>query len=246
MRLFRKKKKPVVLNENRFKDMLASGEPIAYRGIMVPVSADIMPEPVVIALVHDDYEVPELNAATNLLSDGDRVLELGAGLGIISGALGKAFPECEFLSFEANPKLIPHISKLQEANGITNVTVRNRLLEPNPQVASRSFHLHEYFTESSITQTDRTQETVEVPVEDLNAVIADFQPTVIMCDIEGAEEMVLPAADLSGVRALILELHPKVMSRAGVKAIFDTCASFGLYPRVEYSAQQVVAFEKVD
>ncbi len=244
MRLFRKKRKRDP--EEKYRLALAAGEPIFYRGIRVPVSADVMPIPVLVALDLDSYEEPELEAASALMQPGDRMLELGTGLGIVSSVLGKQFPDCQIVSYEANPVLIPHIHALHQANGITNVAVHNRLLEPNPQVESRPFHIHSYFTEGSIKQTAQSLKAIEVPVEDLNTVIKKFDPTIVMCDVEGAEELVIPQADLENVRALVLEFHPKLLSRTAVKSIFDSCAKHGLYPCIEHSSQQVIAFERVE
>ncbi len=56
----------------------------------------------------------------------------------------------------------------------------------------------------------------------------------------------IPNADLSTLRALVLEVHPSMMSRKGMKDIFDACLDAGLYPRVELSSEQVVAFERID
>ncbi|MEL6914874.1 MAG: FkbM family methyltransferase [Pseudomonadota bacterium] len=204
-----------------------------------------MPVPVLVALSRDDYEVPELEAGTALLRSGDRMLELGTGLGIVSGILAKRFPDCQFRTYEANASLLPHIRTLHTANGIENVDVHNAMLEPEPAEQTRPFYMHPYFTEGSIIETERSFEAADVPVLDLNAVIGEFDPTAIMCDIEGAEGIVIPKADLSRVRALILELHPKVLSRPSIKAIFDACSAHGLYPRVEHSSKQVVAFERV-
>ncbi|MEL6550571.1 MAG: FkbM family methyltransferase [Pseudomonadota bacterium] len=218
---------------------------MAYRGIEVPVSAEMMPLPVLVALSNDDYEVPELEAGTALLRPGDRMLELGTGLGIVSGILAKRFPDCQFKTYEANPDLLPHIRTLHETNAIANVDVHNAMLEPEPGEETRAFYMHPYFTEGSIIKTDRSLGAADVPVLDLNTVIGEFDPTVVMCDIEGAEEIVIPKADLSRVRALILELHPKLLSRASIKAIFDACSAHGLYLRVENSSKDVVAFERV-
>ncbi len=41
----------------------------------------------------------------------------------------------------------------------------------------------------------------------------------VMVGMEGAEEEILPVADLEGVRALILELHPHIIGAAKVSAL---------------------------
>ena len=46
---------------------------------------------------------------------------------------------------------------------------------------------------------------------------AELDPTVILCDIEGGELDFLRHADLSGVRAVVMEFHPGVYERAGMR-----------------------------
>ena len=227
------------------KAKLANGDPITYRGLTVPVSADHMPLSVLIQIAQNNYEAPEIQAIEKLVREGDRVLEMGTGLGIVSGLTSRMAPNIEIRSFEANSGLHPHIRKLHELNDSRSVHVENAMLEPAPDNPTRPFHLHTHFPEGSVVRTVLSTETVDIPVQDLNHVIADFRPTMMVCDIEGAEEFIFPSAELGTLRALVLEMHPKVLSREGVKGIFDACARHGLYPRIEYSSEQVVAFERV-
>ena len=240
MRLFRPK------NPHRpFVKQLKAGTPISYHGLTVPVSSH-MPLPILIQIAEDAYERPELLAAEGMIQPGDRVLEMGTGLGIVSGLISKMAADVQIRSFEANPNLLPHIADLHRMNDITNVTVTHAMLEPSPTADTRTFHIHKYFSEGSIFETEMSEDAIDIPVIDINQVIKEFQPTVLVCDIEGAEEVVIPGCDLSALRALVLELHPRVMSREGMKNIYDACLAVGLYPRVELSSEQVVAFEKID
>lgn len=229
-----------------YRKRITAGKPITYSGLSIPVSQAHIPLPIYKQIARNNYERPELEAAQGLIQDGDKVLELGTGLGIVSGLISRMASGIEVNSFEANPSLLPHIEKLHELNSISNVHVQNAMLEPNPTDKTRTFHVHKYFAEGSIYQTENSQTPIEVPVLDVNTEISRLQPTVMVCDIEGAEDIVIPGCDLSGIRALVLELHPKVVSRQGIKAIYDACSSAGLYPRVELSSEQVVAFERIE
>ncbi|WP_065331649.1 FkbM family methyltransferase [Tritonibacter mobilis] len=240
MRLF-KPKDP----HYQIRKKYASTDFVNYRGLIVPVSREHMPLPIYIQISEDAYERPEILAAEGLVKQNDRVLEMGTGLGIVSGLISRMASGVTIQSYEANPSLLRHISDLHQGNNITNVNVTNAILEPNPTCETRSFHIHKYFAEGSIYQSEFSESIIEVPVIDLNAVIKDFKPTLMICDIEGAEEIVIPGCDLSTLRGVVMELHPRVMSRAGVKHIYDALISAGLYPNVELSCEQVVAFERI-
>lgn len=223
----------------------ASGGVLQYRGLTVPVSQAQMPFPVYQQILAEDYEVPEITAVEKLIKAQDRVLELGTGLGIVSGLASRMVEGLEIRSFEANPALLPQIHELHRLNDISCIRVENAMLEPSPNIDIRPFHIHRYFPQGSVIESEDSERTIEIRVLDLNQTIQAFRPSIMICDIEGAEEIVFAGANLDGLRALVIELHPDVVSRSGVKKIYDTCSSHGLYPRVEYSSELVVAFEKI-
>jgi len=245
MPLFRRRKPAPEDPLASYRRLHEAEEPLEYHGLSVPVSQAHMPLPILMQIVDDAYEKPELLAAEGMIKDGDRVVELGTGLGIVSGLISRMATGVSIRSFEANPTLLPHIADLHQRNDIDTVSVTHAMLEPDPQADTRTFHTHQYFSEGSIYQTEMSGDAIDIPVMDLNKVIADFQPTMLVCDIEGAEEIVIPNCDMSTLRAIVLEVHPKVMSRAGMKNIYDACLGAGLYPRVELSTEQVVAFERI-
>lgn len=219
---------------------------LSFRGLKVPVTGAHVSRPVWKHVWRGDYEAPELDALRALLRPTDRVLELGTGMGLVSGVVAKEFPAIHVYAFEANPSLIPVIEALHKRNEIANVTLRNEVLLPNPREASIRFNLHRNFTESSLSDRIESQSAVDVPVRDINAVVAEVRPDVFVCDIEGAEAQVFDGLDLAGLRVVVIELHPHLLKRAEIKLIYDTCAKAGLYPRVEHSDLTVVAFERVE
>ena len=66
-----------------------------------------------------------------------------------------------------------------------------------------------------------------MPSDALDAVIAEWRPAVLVMDVEGAEVDILPASRLDGLRALILELHPHVVSEAALGRMRAHLAALG-------------------
>ena len=225
--------------------LLRKPKSVEYYGLTVPVSHNQIPRAVIKQLLQNAYEAPEINALTNLINEGDRILELGTGLGIVSGIASQIKDNITIETYEANPNLIEHIHALHALNGIKNVQVNNAMLTPNPTVETRPFHLHQFFPEGSVIETERTEDTIDVPVQDLNAVISRFSPSVLVCDIEGAEADIFSGADLNGIRAIILEIHPHLISRQAVKQIYDSCIAAELYPVQDLSDALVIAFKRI-
>jgi FkbM family methyltransferase len=130
---------------------------------------------------------------------------------------------------------------------VTGVTLRHGLVGGAEGTAP--FFLRDDFLGSSAADfvgegKERPSERVEVPVLAADRVIADAGPTVLVCDIEGAEVEVLPLMDLSGLRAAIVELHPQWVGAAGVASMFSAMARAGLtyFPRT--SQGKVVTFRR--
>ncbi len=217
-----------------------------FRTIKVPVTGDHVSRTVWKHIWKGGYERPEIEALLAIVRPDDRVLELGTGMGIVSGVVAKANPQVKIEAYEANPALIGPIQHLHEMNGITNVQINNAVLLPTADATPIRFNLHANFTESSISDRVEARSAVDVPVHDFRKVLAEFSPDILVCDIEGGEEELFKGVSLAGMRALVIEFHPHLISREATKRIYDLCAEAGLYPRIELSSLQVVVFERVN
>jgi FkbM family methyltransferase len=219
---------------------------LRYRNLRIPILNPPISRKIFQQLWRKEYERPEISAILSLLRDGDRVLELGSGLGIVSSVVAKSKPGIVVRSYEGNPDLLDFIARVHSMNGITNVEVRNEILLPNPAGPTMESLTHRSFAQSSIMAHGAVTKRVQVACSDINSVLSEFRPDVFVCDIEGGEELLFDGINLNGVRVVVIELHPTMISREAVKRLYDTCASAGLYPRVEHSTAAVVAFDRVD
>jgi FkbM family methyltransferase len=195
-------------------------------------------------LREDRYEARESDAALRLVRKGDVVLELGGGIGYMSTLLATHRAPEHIHVFEANPALIRYIKAVHHANNVTNATVHHALLGPTAGTAA--FHVRRNFLASSLETIDGTEvtETVEIEQRAVDAVMAEIKPTLVICDIEGAEATVLPQMDLSGLRAAIIELHPQWIGPTGVNAVFSAMIGAGLAYHAKTSSNKVVCFRR--
>lgn len=218
---------------------------IDYHGVDIPLSGTHIAPPIRDQLFDDDYERHEINAAQALIEKGDRILELGTGMGVVTALLSRATgPRGRVLSFEANPHLIAPAAELFRRNSVTNVDAVHGVLVPE-EGGTRRFHFAEYFPEGSLRMPNSKLGEIEVPAFNLTEVLSNFRPDILICDIEGAEADLIPAFDVTGLRAAVIELHPHRLSDVEIKAIYDRLIEAGLYPRIEFSAGTVVAFERL-
>lgn len=195
------------------------------------------------------YETSELNVATRFVKPTDRVLELGAGVGFISAGVMRAVRPAFYAAVEADARLIPHIRRTHQHNGVEGVEVINGVCVANPAALSEGrveFVVHREFWQSGIDRRRRAEDTV-VSVETLDAshFIEDNGINVLIADIEGAELDLLRHLRFGGLRKIVVELHPQTIGQEGVLEIFSILCAEGFAYSTALSAATVVCFEKV-
>lgn len=208
--------------------MVQYQEVITSSGIKVPFVPSIITPKIERPMRNNRYEGGECSALRRILRPGDRVLELGAGVGLLSTVAGLVEGIESVTTIEANPDLIPLIRETYRLNGVTCVDLRNGVAtaEDGPEI---DFYLRPDFWASSMEPDSRPfTRAVKLRRYGLASLIAEVNPTVIVCDIEGGEMGLFDQADLSGVRAMVVEFHPKVYGDKGVTRILGILAAKGL------------------
>jgi len=188
------------------------------------------------------YEGQEIEGALHVVREGDSILELGAGIGIVGAVVSKIRKPKIVQSYEANPSLIPHINALYQANGLTKTNrVFNEVLVSAPDSpATMPFYVHNSFLGSSLFGSNETaKETVDVPTAGYDDVRRDLKPDVILMDIEGGELAFLEHANLDGVRAIVAEFHPKAYEVAGMRRCKSILRDAGFEPLADFSTRTV-------
>lgn len=210
-------------------------------GVKVPDSPMITPERAE-RINAARYEGQEIAGALEVIRPGDRVLEMGAGIGLVGAIAAMNGTPDKVLSFEANPSLIPHINALYKLNGLEDrIEVRNEVLisAPNPP-DSMAFHIRNSYLGSSLIDTDKRATTqVDVPTAPYDAVHGDFAPTVLLMDIEGGELDFLRHASLDGIRAIVIEFHPAAYGKDGMRECKSILERAGFAKVPEHCTRQV-------
>jgi FkbM family methyltransferase len=216
-----------------------------YRGVRVPASPFLHRKRIA-QINAGAYERDEVAGALHVVREGDSVLELGAGIGVVGTVVAKLVRPRRLLSFEANPRLIPHIRTMYRLNGLAGIAeVRNEvLLGGQDRPGTVTFHLHASFLGSSLVGNSRSVEPVEVATADLGATLNAFRPDVMILDIEGGERDILRHADLSAVRAVVVEFHPDVYGVDGMEECKQMLGSAGLQRVEEASTRRVWTWQR--
>lgn len=212
------------------------------RGMRFPLDRAILPPRIRTLLREGTYEAKEATAVRKLVKEDDVVMELGAGIGFMSTLVATKTPAKSVHSFEANPQLMPYIAQVHAENNVTNAHVTNAVL--GDQNGTASFYIRKNFLASSLDPMDDAEDCteVEVPSLDVNAVIKELQPSVLICDIEGAEADLLPKMDLTGLRGVVIETHPQWIGKIGMQKVFRCLDAAGLVFFPRWSHGKVAVF----
>ena len=223
---------------------------VECRGVRIPLDPEIITPKIARKLHKEFYETPEVTGLPKFLTSGDRVLELGSGIGFISTFMVKSIGVDAVTCVEANPKLCKFISEVHRANDVGNAEIFNGVALPDgdPCLAKEHvpFYVSDPFWSSSLSApSDGSGVSVNVPTISLSKLVADVKPTAIICDIEGGEMDLFETVDLTGVRYVFMELHTRRIGGKGIIKVFEKMHRHGFYYRQKVSVADTVLFRSL-
>jgi FkbM family methyltransferase len=192
------------------------------------------------SLRRNDYEPVEVYLVSRLVRPGNTVLDLGSGLGLTCIAAAKASRGGRVVGYEANPDIAPLAQRNSQKNGV-RVEIRNRGIAR--EKGTYEFHVRRSFTASSVLPTKRAK-TILIEADAFRDVVAEIQPQVIACDIEGIEKDVFASTNLSSVQRVIVEVHPEAIGPAGVRKCEQDLAAAGLHAVRPLCFGQIMVFDQ--
>ena len=209
---------------------------VSYAGLTFWTGAPSLPSDIRKALYKECHEHLEHQLAAAAISPEDRVLEIGAGVGLVSLVCARICGVDSVLSYEANPKMADIIHRNFELNGMS-ANLRNKA------VAKQSGEIDFYFNDNVVSSSiiDRGfGKATPVPCDGFFDVIREFSPTTIVMDAEGAETDLLSDIPLDGVSKILLEVHPKIVGQKEIDDLIANLVDKGLILRSDYSVDNVV------
>lgn len=171
------------------------------------------------------YERAEQELLGKAVRAGDCVLEIGAGIGFIGLLAAKlAGPSGRVISYEANAEL----EALIRANYTLNSAHPDlRMRAVTVDGAPVAFHVNQSLLSSSLYAREETAQDHVVESDAIDAVLAELSPNVLVMDVEGAEIDLLGASDLSGLRVIVLEIHPHIVGEKPIADLVDHLKTLG-------------------
>ena len=214
-------------------------------GVIVPPDATVITPLIRQAMLDGRFETEEASQIPAIVRPGDRVLEIGAGIGFISTLLAREQRVARVIAVEANPNLLAYMTRLHGVNHVRKVRRLNAVLTNEP-VESATFYLRRDFWMGSLSPVPNPyHDTVEVPTHNLDRLLRDEGINLVVCDVEGAEDGLFDGADLSGVDRVYVETHDHVTGLAGIRRLFATMAEQGFVYDPRHSLGSVVFFQRL-
>lgn len=203
---------------------LLNRQTVDYDGVKISTDPTKIPRSVRSALFKGRYEDHERKLVKSMLKPGDRVLEIGAGIGFISVLCARICGEGNVRSQEANPKLEAIIRHNYSLNGI-KPDLRMRAVTLDGQTVS--FYRNDNIISSSTLERDQKAEKIVVESDPIDVAINDHRATVVIMDVEGAETELLARASLADVKLIIVEVHPHITGDEPVTAMREALTTKG-------------------
>ena len=197
-------------------------------------------------LTDGSFEADEIAAVLCRVGPGMRVLDLGAGLGVVSVLAARVAGAENVRSVEANPNLLPVLRDTFERNGQGEIRLLRGAVTAGAGGGHLRFQVPRAFLGASIARAGAPEdELVDVPALGLETLLYDHRPELVMMDIEGAEEKLFDQPWHPELRFLVLELHPPRYSDRVIKRIVDCMSDSGLTYDPATSHGRVLGFRRV-
>ena len=176
------------------------------------------------AISRGGYERDELRLIGMVLSPSDVVLEVGAGLGVVSAYCAKRLGSSRVFAFEANPDLEPCI---RETYALNSVEPTLEMCAIRATAGRVTLYRSEHLFSGSLIQHNSRAVPIEVPGKALSYVVEKIRPTLLIVDVEGAESELFDGAQLPGVTKMVLELHERVIGQGKAPQVRGTLTALG-------------------
>lgn len=169
-----------------------------------------------------DYELMDLDLFDLYIQSGDRVVDIGGGIGIAAAFCAKKSKK-PVVVVEANKSLHNLILKQAEVNSVVVEPVFGAVVANEELREQLDFYFHEEFWRSTTTPAESQYKKVsKVPAMGLAVSLEKYPADVLIVDIEGAEVGLFRCELKAKPRLIFVEIHvPNIGERASSRVFAD-------------------------
>jgi FkbM family methyltransferase len=211
---------------------------VRVHGVTIAVDPG-WPRTILDKLYDGSYELSEAQVLLATLRPGDRYLELGAGIGVLTTIACRILGDGNGTAVEADPAFAEVAADTAERNGHRPAILNAALT--NDGAPERRFYVCHDFWNSSLLPSSDANETV-VPARPFLAELERTRATYLLVDIEGGEAELLAPELPTSVRAVCVEVHPNRIGDDAVQRLITYLIDQGFMLDTRLLGWQVLFF----
>ncbi len=179
-------------------------------------------------LLNGGYEWWERQILKAHLAPTDIVMELGAGIGVISTYCAQRLGSERVFAYEGNP-ILEHF--IRRTYGLNRVSPTIEMCLIGEHDGEQSFWLAEdFWASSTLAQPGAPfapDRCIKVPVKAFSQEVRRINPSLLIVDIEGGEDEFCRCADFHNVQKILLEMHEWIIGPDAVESIRSRLSDAG-------------------
>jgi FkbM family methyltransferase len=173
------------------------------------------------------YSADLVRRLQDTVRPGDRILVIGAGLGVVSTLVARMDGVDRVIAAEPNTMLCRYLDRVHACNGIAEVETANAMLAVGKR-GEIPFEVHQDPRTAALAPRDPAlMEPAPVPLMDLNLVLSEERISLIVCDTPAAPAELLAQADLAKVDRILLNCGCSIAECRGEEGICTRLAAQG-------------------
>jgi FkbM family methyltransferase len=227
--------------------VMRQGFPVEIDGFTVFVDTAAYDSSLVAAIASGDYECQDREVARAVLCAGDRVIEAGTAIGLVTMRAARIVGEANIVSFEGNPLILADARANFERNGF-KIDARHGVLcnKTRYTLSEVTFGVSSYFLASRLEPTENADiiRRIRVPTFCLEDEIENLRANALLLDIEGGEVDLLSAADLTGIEKIVVELHQALVGEDRTNQMLRFLIGDGFNFDLQHSSYQFAVLQR--
>lgn len=166
--------------------------------------ADLIIPEVRCAISSGAYSAGVIGFLADAVRPGDRVLVVGAGLGVVSTLVARSRGVERVIAIEANTALTHYLMRVHALNGVPWVETVNAVLADGKLGRAPFFARRDPRTSSLLPDNGPWEQTLLVPCMDLNLILKEEQISLLICDIPCASAPLTAVTELGSVERILV------------------------------------------
>jgi FkbM family methyltransferase len=153
------------------------------------------------------------------------ILDLGANIGLSVLFFKQIYPNARIVAFEADPQIYRYLEQNVHGNGYTDVILINKAVWDS----TTTLEFHPEGADAGRVVAEGNQDTIEVAAIDVQDILREHPADFFKIDIEGAEEIVLPASRdyLPHIPFIFVEYHSRPEQKQSLHKIVNLLTEYG-------------------